>query len=121
MAAGHVWLFCERNSTEAGASGGPSLHHDHNLALKFFCDGDRFVSAESCAPARNFEAVSGKNSFALKFVQSCHGRVLFPMKTFHVQRARQELIKRDVFATSGKTFGFALDSNSTEIGRLNSH
>jgi hypothetical protein len=68
------------------------LNLDHDVggfvAVSEFLRGrDRFVSSRRCSAARNFESVGGENGFALIFVKSCRGWVLFRMKSPNVQRS----------------------------------
>src|SRR5438067_1238590 len=90
MAASHIRLFRESDATDSRASGCPSLDFDHDFAAllvqEFLRHRHRLISGRGGASARNLESVSRENGFALIFVQSCHGWVLFRVKTPNVQR-----------------------------------
>jgi hypothetical protein len=85
--ANFVWFFCERDTTDAGAPGRPGLNLDDDFAPYFRRCGHCLLGCSSRAAPWDFESVRGKNRFALIFVQSCHGRVVFRMKTSNVQPA----------------------------------
>jgi hypothetical protein len=51
---------------------------------------DGFLNRSSRGATRDFESISGKNRFALIFVESRHGFVLFRMKTPNVQPACEQ-------------------------------
>jgi len=72
-----IWFFCKRDTTDAGAPGHPGLNFDDDFAPYFRRCGHCLPGCSSRAAPWDFESVRGKNRFALIFVKSCHGRMLF--------------------------------------------
>jgi hypothetical protein len=87
MSAYFIWFFGESDSANAGASCRPSLDLNYDFAAQFFCCYDSFIGTRRGATRWNLESVRSENGFALIFVKSRHGSVLFRMKTPKVQPA----------------------------------
>jgi hypothetical protein len=114
-----LWLFGEGHPAKAGAPGRPGLNLDDYFAVltagEFLGRRHSIISGGDGAATGNFESVGGENGFALIFVKSCHGRVLFRMKTPNVQRRRAELSIRVALVIRDETSRFALDRHGNEI------
>ncbi len=83
VGANIIWRSGESHPANAGTPGGPSLNLDYHFAAffaacEFFGGRNRAISSGRGAATRNLESVCRENGFALIFVKSCHGWVLFP-------------------------------------------